>query len=71
MTVAELIEELKYIDQDSEVRLAQQPNWPFEYEIDSVVEVNGLNDDEESVVYIGEGRQLGYLPQEAKNILYW
>ncbi len=71
MTVAELIEELKYIDQDAEVRLAQQPNWPFEYEIDSVVEVNGLNDDEESVVYIGEGSQLGYLPQDAKNMLYW
>ncbi len=71
MTVAELIEELRYIDQNAEVRLAQQPNWPLEYEIDSVVEVNALNNDEESVVYIGEGRQIGYLPQDAKNILYW
>ena len=36
MTVAELIEELKFMDQDTEVRFASQPSWPFEYSINSV-----------------------------------
>tara|TARA_R100000005_G_C4957401_1_gene175441 strand:- start:276 stop:485 length:210 start_codon:yes stop_codon:yes gene_type:complete len=69
MTVAELIEELEYMDQDSEVRFASQPSWPFEYSISSVVEVDV--DDSTPVVYLEEGSQLGYLPTEAKNQLMW
>jgi hypothetical protein len=38
MTVGELIRELEGFDQDKEVRLAQQPQWPFEYEIGEVGE---------------------------------
>ncbi len=68
MTVAELIEELKYMEQDAEVRFASQPSWPFEYDIAGVVEVNV---DEDDVVYLEEGRQLGYLPGEAKDELGW
>jgi hypothetical protein len=68
MTVAELIEELKYMEQDAEVRFASQPSWPFEYDITGVVEVNV---DEDDVVYLEEGRQLGYLPGEAKDELGW
>jgi len=68
MTVAELIEELKYMEQDAEVRFASQPSWPFEYDISGVVEVNV---DEDDVVYLEEGRQLGYLPGEAKDELGW
>jgi hypothetical protein len=34
VTVVELIEELEACDPDAEVRLAQQPAWPFEYAID-------------------------------------
>tara|TARA_R110000824_G_scaffold386657_1_gene581646 strand:+ start:314 stop:520 length:207 start_codon:yes stop_codon:yes gene_type:complete len=68
MTVAELIEELKYMEQDAEVRFASQPSWPFEYDIVGVVEVNV---DEDDVVYLEEGRQLGYLPGEAKDELGW
>ena len=69
MTVAELIEELEYMDQDTEVRFASQPSWPFEYSISSVVEVDV--DDSTPVVYLEEGSQLGYLPTEAKNQLMW
>ena len=38
MTVRELIDALQYFDENQEVRLAQQPNYPFEYSIDNVVE---------------------------------
>jgi len=34
VTVVDLIEELEACDPDAEVRLAQQPAWPFEYAID-------------------------------------
>ena len=70
MTVAELIEELKYMDQDLEVRFASQPSWPFEYSINGVVEVD-VDDNSQRVVYLEEGSQLGYLPSEAKNELMW
>ena len=69
MTVSELIEELNYLNQDAEVRLACQPRWAFEYSIASVVGVT-LDGDEE-VVYLGEGSQLGYLPGEASEELGW
>lgn len=39
MTVQELIDELMEHDKNAEVRLASQPQWPFEYSIDEVVEV--------------------------------
>jgi hypothetical protein len=74
MTVAQLIEELEHIDPDTEVRFASQPNWPFEYSIDDVVEVeveNRRTGESENVVYLEEGWQIGYLPGEAKNMLGW
>ena len=57
MTVQDLIDELQGINPESEVRLAEQPNWPFEYELKAIAEV-------EDIVYLGEGTQLGYLPGE-------
>ena len=39
MTVEELIEELHQYEPETEVRLAQQPHWPFEYAIGRVAEV--------------------------------
>ena len=39
MTVQELIEILEDFDGEAEVRLAQQPSWPFEYGIGEVAEV--------------------------------
>ena len=72
MTVGELIEELKYMDEDATVRFASQPSWPFEYSINGVVQtiVNEHNN-KYDVVYLEEGRQVGYLPKEAKNELGW
>ena len=72
MTVRELIEELRLMDQDATVRFASQPNWPFEYSIYGVVQTTvNYNDDERDIVYLEEGRQVGYLPAEAKEELGW
>jgi len=72
MTVRELIEELKYMDEDATVRFASQPSWPFEYSIYGVVQTTvNYNDDERDIVYLEEGRQVGYLPAEAKEELGW
>ena len=60
VTVVDLIEELEACDPDAEVRLAQQPAWPFEYAIDrehAAVQVQ--SGDGDPVVYLGEGAQLG------------
>lgn len=72
MTVRELIEELRLVDQDATVRFASQPSWPFEYSIYGVVQTTvNYNDDERDIVYLEEGRQVGYLPAEAKDELGW
>ena len=83
MTVEELIIELQQMNPCSEVRLAMQPNYPFEYSIDGVVEMEPDVDpaspdydpddfvDHPSVVYLSEGVQLGYLPQEACDEIGW
>jgi hypothetical protein len=73
MTVRELIEELRLMDQDAKVRFASQPSWPFEYSIYGVVQttVKDREDNEQEMVYLEEGRQVGYLPSEAKDELGW
>jgi hypothetical protein len=72
VTVVELIEELEACDPDAEVRLAQQPAWPFEYAIDrDHVAVQVQSGDDEPVVYIAEGAQLGYLPETVREQLGW
>ena len=74
MTVQELIDQLSYIDPEAQVRFASQPNWPYEHEIDDVVAVE-VEDRERAapveIVYLAEGRQIGYLPTEAKEELGW
>lgn len=47
MTVGELIELLGQFDQDSKVRFASQPSWPFEYSIKDAVEGEWPMDDDE------------------------
>ena len=64
MTVAELIEELKYMDQGAEVRIAQQPSWPFEYDLNGVVESG-------EKVWIIEGDQVGYLDRDVQDAVGW
>lgn len=68
MTVNELKERLDYYDGDMEVRFASQPSWPFEYSINDIVPVQT---DDNNIVYLEEGRQLGYLPRKAKDELGW
>ena len=63
MTVRELMEELKYMDWDATVRFASQPSWPFEYSIYGVVQTTVKDQD---MVYLEEGRQVGYLPKRVK-----
>ncbi len=77
MTIAELIQHLQDIiedadvDENTEVRLAMQPSYPFEYSIGNVVHVEGLGEKEETVVYIGEGQQLSYLAHAVSEELGW
>ena len=79
MTARDLIEELEYAisingGNDVEVRTAQQPKWAFEYTIDQAItiEVDDENTDEkEKIVYLGEGSQIGYLPELAASELGW
>lgn len=68
MTVGELIEYLEDFDPEAEVRLAEQPQWAFEY---SVGEVAGIETQDGQVVYVGEGTQLAYLPGAAQQALGW
>ena len=72
MTVQELIDELEYLDPETEVRFASQPSWPFEYSISEVIVANvEKRGEEEEVAYLGEGHQIGYLPGSAKEELGW
>ena len=88
MNIRDLIEQLENLAEEhgdeTDVRIAHQPSWPFEYEINSVeaVDLNadsghpdeGHEDSEEPdalVVYLAEGSQLGYLPGAAVNALGW
>lgn len=70
MTVEELYNFLEEnfmngtIDNETEVRFAHQPSWPFEYSIDNIVVSEGT-------VYLGEDQQEGYLPNKAAIALEW
>ena len=76
MTVGELIAKLQRYPEDSEVRLMCQPDYPFEYHVDSVIqrsEIPSDRDDDEDTfddedptdVFICEGEQLGYGDENA------
>jgi hypothetical protein len=84
MTVADLLDKLTRLDPDAEIRLALQPNYPFQYNIDAVVQVPVLNDRDaadigapegaKNVVYISERGQVHhqpYLPAAAAHKLNW
>jgi hypothetical protein len=74
MTIDELIARLEECRDtfggEIEVRLMTQPNWPFEYGIAGVTDSDELpNHDPDSVViYIVEGRQIGYGDKNAWNL---
>ena len=75
MTLDELIDRLEeYRDElggDAEVRLMTQQNWPFENTLAGVVSAEEINEfdaeefcdedvEDDQVVYLVEGNQLGY-----------
>jgi len=64
MTVGELIEQLEGFEEEMEIRLAFQPNYPFEYEVGDIAPAGDK-------VYIGEAGQTGYLSGEATEALGW
>jgi len=51
-----------------EVRVAIQPSWPFEHEIGNV---SAVESEGKTVLYIGEGKQIGTLPQIVQKDLLW
>lgn len=75
----ERLEELREeVGGESEVRLAHQPRWAFEYSIDeNAIAAAKVPAEEyrrkrsEVVVYIGEGSQVGYLPHKAAVAIGW
>ncbi len=64
MKIWELLEILEDMNEDTEIRLAMQPAWPFEYSIGNTVEFDGI-------LYLAEDEQLRYLPEEVSNELGW
>lgn len=74
MTAAELIELLEDVPGDTEIRLATQPNWPFEHSITRAEAVETTHDEDgatTTVVYLAEGAQLRYLPGYVAEALGW
>ncbi len=70
ITVGELMDTLQHFDEEAEVRIAEGGYRSFfEYGIEDIVEAE--DSDGKDVVYIGEGRQLGYLPSDARQELCW
>lgn len=75
-TVADLINSLAAFDPTTPVRLALNPEWPFEHYVGPVTATpditptSGPHDspapaEAPGVVWIGDGGQIGYLPPEA------
>lgn len=68
MNATDLIEMLQELDPYTEIRIAHQPNYPFELSIETMVT---LGQGDNQIAYLGEGSQLGYLSQEAAVALGW
>lgn len=79
--ISRLEEYRELIGGDSEVRLMTQQNWPFENSVCGVVSGKEINDsadeddpeddgdvDDDAVIYIVEGQQLGYGTKRAWEI---
>jgi hypothetical protein len=77
MNVGDLKQILEDYDDDIEIRFASQPAYPFEYSIEDVYLVdmdNLVNEDKEesdSVLYLVEGNQLGYLSGKVRECIGW
>lgn len=85
MTVGQLKELLADYPDETEVRFAAQPNWPFEYSISADITDNGSGNENEdgededqtdengepTIVWLAEGEQIGYLPGAVVTGLGW
>jgi hypothetical protein len=69
VTATDLINELEAGEPDADVRLAQQPARPFKYAIDPGTAAVQVDLDGTSAVDLGQGAQLGYLPEPAREQL--
>ena len=72
MTVGDLkqhlyeLSESGHINEDTEVRMAQQPHWAFEYGVGrNVATIMDPHNSHCSVLYLEEGEQISYLNEEA------
>jgi hypothetical protein len=70
-TVSDLLEGLQQFHPDAEVRLATQTSWPFEWSLSTTDPAVGVDLDGQPVVYLVEGKQLGYLPGAVRDELGW
>lgn len=80
MKVRDLIEELEVMDQDAEVLIMIQENWPFECDLHGVVKREDFNDEDDedggdygdgldpSDVFLVQGSQLRYGSKRAWNL---
>ena len=81
MTVGELKQHLYElsedgkINEDTEIRMAQQPRWAFEYAtghgIATSNHAEGGPAGAAEALYLEEGHQIGYLPEEVAEQLDW
>ena len=77
MTVGELKQHLYElsedgrIDEDTEIRMAQQPRWAFEYAFGDNVAVASPEKGQAPILYLEEGYQVDYLNEEAARELGW
>ncbi len=68
LTLGELLELAEGMPEDTPVRMAQQPAWPFEYSIGEPVVVDT---EDGPVLYLPERQQTRYLPGEVAAELGW
>lgn len=59
MKVAELREMLEEMDDDADIYLAEQPAWPFKYDIKGI-----WQNEETGDVFVVEGHQFEYLCED-------
>jgi hypothetical protein len=81
MTVGELKQHLYelsnagQINEDTEIRMAQQPKWAFEYATRSGIATSNHDEvgapEPAKAIYLEEGHQIGYLPEGVAQQLEW
>lgn len=71
MTAKDLIEQLQDLDPNTEIRLAIQPNYPFEHEIANELAILPEDRRGNQVAYLVDAGQIGYLPPQAAVACGW